>query len=455
MTLFLGASEADATFGPVTALVIALLLVILNGFFVAAEFALVKVRKGQIDQMIREQRPFAATSLWLAERMDQSLSTCQLGITMASLALGWIGEPAFHFMLQPLFDLFQFSGNAADVLSFVVAFSFITALHLVIGEQAPKIYAIREPEKVLAWCAVPMKFFYLLLYPFQAVLSLVTTKLLKWMGVEGDGHGSAMTEEEIRAMLTEAHSHGELTRSEHSLINAVFEFDDQVCRRVMLPKSDVVYFSTENTLKENFKIALRTKHTRYPLCDGNLDNTIGVVHIKDLTGISPDDDFELKSIMRPPHKIPEGMPISRLLRHFQASHQLMAFVMDEFGNTIGIVTLENVLEQIIGPVDDEFDEKESAIVPHGKNVYIVQGSTPIRDVEKALGLDLDDEDVDTLSGVLMDRSQKMPSPGDRIEFDGAVAEILEVRDDRADRVRFTLTGSSDKKPKKRQGKAGY
>jgi len=443
MNLILAASDVASTNSVgsnLVALSVALILVVLNGFFVAAEFALVKVRMGQIDLMIKEQRPFANTSMWLAKRMDQSLSTCQLGITMASLALGWIGEPAFHHLMQPLFDLVNMPEQVANVLAFIVSFSLITALHLVIGEQAPKIYAIREPEKMLSWCALPMKAFYLFLYPFQAVLSWVTGKLLKWMGVEGDGHGSVMTEEEIRAMLTEAHSHGELTRSEHSLINAVFEFDDQVCRRVMLPRSDVVVMNTEDTLAENMKIAKLTKHTRYPLCDGNWDNIIGVVHIKDLTGISADDDLDLTTVMRPPHKIPESMPISRLLRHFQATHQLMAFVMDEFGNTIGIITLENVLEQIIGPVDDEFDEKDPLIVPQGKNVFIVQGSAPIRDVERALGLNLDDEDVDTLSGVLMDRSQKMPSAGDRIEFDGAVAEILEVRDDRADRVRFTLNG---------------
>jgi CBS domain containing-hemolysin-like protein len=450
MTLILAALESGTTepgttqqIGTVTAIAIALLLVLLNGFFVAAEFALVKVRKGQIDQMIRDRRPFARTSMWLADRMDQSLSTCQLGITMASLALGWIGEPAFHYLLQPLFDLVRIPDNLAHVFAFLVAFSLITALHLVFGEQAPKIYAIREPERTLTWCALPMKMFYILLYPLQATLSWVTSRLLTLMGVGGDGHGSVMTEEEIRAMLTEAHSHGELTRAEHSLINAVFEFDDKVCRRVMLPKSDVVYFSTENSLRENLQIARRTKHTRYPLCEGNLDDTIGVVHIKDLTGISPEDEFDLKAATRPPHKIPESMPISRLLRQFQATHQLMAFVVDEFGNTIGIVTLENVLEQIIGPVDDEFDEKEAPIVPQGKGVFIVQGSTPIREVEKVLRLNLDDQDVDTLSGVLMDRSQKMPSPGDRIEFDGAVAEILEVRDDRADRVRFTLTGRTD------------
>jgi CBS domain containing-hemolysin-like protein len=167
-----------------------------------------------------------------------------------------------------------------------------------------------------------------------------------------------------------------------------------------------------------------------------------VVHIKDLTGVAPDDDFDLKSVMRPPHKIPDVMPISRLLRHFQATHQLMAFVVDEFGNTTGIVTLENVLEQIIGPVNDEFDIKSPSIVQDGKGQFIVDGSTPIEQVERTLGVNLDDEDVDTVAGVLIERAQKLPEPGDRINFDGAMAEILEVRDDRAVKIRFTLSESA-------------
>ncbi len=437
-------AEAAADTAPSTAsslifLAVAIGLVLLNGFFVAAEFALVKVRKGQIEKGIREGRPLARTSLWLADRMDQSLSTCQLGITMASLALGWVGEPAFHSLLSPLFEMLRLSPSVTHVLALVVSFSVITALHLVIGEQAPKIYAIRQPEKLLTWCAVPMKCFFLVLYPFQSALSWTTGVLLKWMGVDKAGKQNVMTEEEIRAMLTEAHSQGELTRSEHSLISAVFEFDDQTCRRVMLPRSDVVFFDVNDTLEQHLRIARRTKHTRYPLCDGSLDRIVGVVHIKDLTGVSPEDEFDLKSVMRPPHKIPDVMPISRLLRHFQATHQLMAFVVEEYGNTIGIVTLENVLEQIIGPVNDEFDMSMPLIVPSGKGQFIVDGSTPIEQVERALGVNLDDEDVDTVAGVLMERAQKLPSPGDRINFDGAMAEIMEVRDDRAVKIRFTLT----------------
>ncbi len=429
----------DATY-----ILLAILLVLLNGFFVAAEFALVKVRKGQIDQLIRQKKPFAKTAMWLADRMDQSLSACQLGITMASLALGWIAEPAFHNLFSGFFEKLHLGESVTHVISFVIAFSLITALHLVIGEQAPKIYAIRQPEKMLLWCALPMKGFFILLYPFQAALSHVTSLLLKRIGVEGDGHGSPMTEEEIRAMLTEAHSHGELTRAEHSLISAVFEFDDLVCRRVMVPRSDVDFFDVDQSLEDCIKVAKLTKHTRYPLCEGSLDKVIGVIHIKDLTGVAPSDkDFDLRSVMRPPNKIPESMPISRLLRHFQATHQLLAFVLDEHGTITGIVTLENVLERIIGPVDDEFDDSDPTIVPMGKDQFIVQGTTPIEDVEKALGLNLDDEDVDTVSGVLMTRAQKIPSPGDRIEFKGAHAEILEVRDDRAMKIRFTLTAGSD------------
>ena len=206
-----------------TALIfIAILLVLLNGFFVAAEFALVKIRKGQLEQLVRDGRPFAKTAMWLGNRMDGTLSACQLGITMASLALGWVAEPAFHKLMEPLFHSIGLGDTTfSHVLAFLVPFAIITALHLVIGEQVPKIYAIRRPELMMLWCAPLMKLFYILLYPFQAALSWITSLLLKWLGVEGDGHGSPMTEDEIRAMVAEAHTHGELTRAEHSLISAV------------------------------------------------------------------------------------------------------------------------------------------------------------------------------------------------------------------------------------------
>ncbi len=418
---------------------IAVLLVILNGFFVAAEFALVKVRLSQIDGLIAAGKPFAKTAKWLAERLDASLSACQLGITMASLALGWVGEPAFAHLVEPLFHLMGIESEyALHAMSFIVAFSAITTLHLVIGEQAPKIFAIHRPEQMILWCAAPMKFFYVILYPFVVVLNRTTSWLLRRLGLDtANSHGDPHTEEELRLLLRESHMHGTVSRSEHKLINAVFEFDDMICRRVMVPRNEVIFFDVNQTVGDCLEIAKKTKHTRYPLCDGSLDNVLGVIHMKDLLGISAaEEDFKVASVKRPVHKVPENIPISQLLRHFQATHQLLAFVVDEYGTVIGIATLENVLESIVGPVDDEFDIVSPNIREESPGHFIVLGSTPIREVEIALNMDLDEEDVDTAAGVIMTHAGKIPTVGDRVEFEDAIAEVLEVDHDHAKTIRF-------------------
>lgn len=439
----------------VTMIAIALLLVALNGFFVAAEFALVKVRLSQIEQLVLAKRPFAKTARWLAQRLDESLSACQLGITMASLALGWVGEPAFAHLLHPVFESFRIESEALiHGFSFVIAFSVITALHLVVGEQAPKIFAIRKPDTMILWCAAPMKFFYVILYPFLALLNLTTSFLLARLGLEGGSeHGIPHTEEEIRALLREAHVHGYVTRAEHRLINAVFEFDDIVCRRVMVPRGEVDVLDVNDSFAESLSKAKKNKHTRYPLCDRSLDTLLGVVHMKDLLGVATDSKFDLRDVMRPPRKVPENMPISRVLRHFQATHQLLAFVVDEYGTIIGVVTLENVLEKIVGPVDDEFDEEQPNVVEKKPGEFVVLGNTPIEEVERALNLNLDDEDVDTVAGVLMTRAQKLPEVGDKIEFDDATAEILEVKDDHAELIRITTNTQESNEAKEKDQQA--
>lgn len=422
-------------------ILIAIFLVILNGFFVAAEFALVKVRLSRIEQMVADRRPFAKTAMWLAERLDASLSACQLGITMASLALGWVGEPAFAHLITPVLEKLGVTSEAMiHGIAFIIAFSTITALHLVIGEQAPKIFAIRRPEVMILWCAAPLRFFYVILYPFLAILNITTAFLLRLVGLTGDtGHESPHTEDEIRALLADAHLHGHLTRSEHRLLNAVFEFDDMICRRVMVPRGEVDFFDLNTPFSECLAQAKESKHTRYPLCDGSLDKVLGVIHLKDLLGLSANaTDVDLRKLKRPARKIPETMPISQVLRHFQATHQLMAFVVDEYGTIIGIVTLENVLEKIVGPVEDEFDAEEPNISQPSPGIFVVLGSTLVEEVEIALQLELSDEHMDTIAGVLMSRVQRMLAVGDKIQLTGAVAEILEVQTDHATRIQFTL-----------------
>ncbi len=427
-----------------TYLILAAVMVLLNGFFVAAEFALVKVRGGQIDELVRQGRPFANTARWLADRLDGSLSACQFGITMASLALGWVGEPAFARLLEPVFHAVGITSEAAlHTTGFIVAFTIITALHLVIGEQAPKIFAIRKPEVMVLWCAAPLKLFYILFYPFLVVLSFTTSQLLRLVGIENASeHETPHTEAEILALVQASHGHGELTHSENQLIQAVFEFDDTICRRVMVPRSDVIFFDVDQPFSECLEIVKNSKHTRYPLCEDTLEQVVGIIHIKDLVGVDSEAGTDLRKLARPPHHVPETMPISQLLRHFQKSHQLMAIVVDEHGTVVGIVTLENVLEQIIGPVDDEFDTEIPDIIPEGDGQFIVQGSTHLDVINKQFGLELDAVDVDTMAGIMLERVGRVLKVGDEVEFGSIVGKVVEVDGARVKLIRLTLKSES-------------
>jgi len=417
------------------------LLVMVNGFFVAAEFALVKIRESRLDEMVKERHPFASTAGWLVERLDASLSACQLGITMASLGLGWIAEPAVAHLLRPLILSF---GITSEILihgiAFAIAFTTITAFHLVLGEQAPKIAALRRPETAVLWCALPLKIFYYLSYPFMAALNSTTAFLLRKAGIEGASeHEIPHSEEEIRALLMQAHIAGELSRSEHRLINAVFEFDELICRRVMLPRADVVYLDARHSLSEAIDIFHQTKHTRYPVCEGSLDKIVGMVHIKDFIGLSADTDFDMSSVIRPPQYVPETMPVRHLLRQFQATHQHLAFLVDEYGMVSGIVTLDNILESIIGPVEDEFDDEQPKIVSEGPKVFLVSGNTSIEAINQHFGFKLEADDVDTIAGLMMARTDKLLVPGDQVELPGTTAEVVEVKGPRAIRIRLTLS----------------
>ncbi len=432
-------------FPDLVTILIALLLVLVNGFFVAAEFSLVKVRLGRIEQLVANRKLFSRTAKWLAQRLEQSLSACQLGITMASLALGTIGEPAFAKLVEPFLRALQIQSPAiVHAVAFAISFTFVTALHLVIGEQAPKIFAIRKPETILLACAIPLQIFFVATYPLMQCLNVSTTWLLRMVGAtEANKSSIPYTEEEIRALLREAHVHGSLTGSEHSIINAVFEFADLVCRRIMVSRTDVDFVDIHEKTSVTMDMIHRTKHTRYPICDGSLDHVLGVLHVKDISGETINDGFDWKSLMRPPKKVPENMPISKLLRHFQGTHQHMAFVVDEYGMMIGIVTLENVLEEIIGEVADEFDVEDPEIVPDGPDSFVILGSTAVQDVENRLGIQFEYADVDTMSGLLLNKAERLLIAGDVIEFPNAIAKVLSVSDDRATKVRLTLISQQD------------
>ena len=420
----------------------ALLLVLINGFFVAVEFSLVKLRESRLDELVKKKRPLAQTASWLQRRLDASLSACQLGITMASLGLGWVGEPAVAHLIRPVLVMIGVSEEIwVHGIAFAVAFTTITAAHLVIGEQAPKIFALRRPETVALWGALPLKAFYFLTYPLMAALNAATSFLLSLAGVDpASAHHDVPTEAEIRVLLQQARTQGYLSRSEHRLLNAVFEFDDLICRKVMQPRMDVIFIDVERSSREIIEMVRAVRHSRYPVCRGSMDNVLGLLHIKDLIGMAADDRFSLPSIIRPAQFVPETIHISRLLRQFQASRQHMAFVVDEYGSAVGIVTLEDIIEQIVGPVEDEFDHIEPEIVPCDSGGWIVLGNAHVDRINLALNLGLDPAIADTISGYVVTVCGKVLSKGDRVELPGAIADVLEISGNRAKKIRITLPG---------------
>lgn len=425
-------------------LLFALFLVVANGFFVAAEFALVKLRASQVDTMVEQGRPFSGVVHWLMGRLDATLAACQLGITMASLGLGWVGEPAFARLLEPVFDQLGMHGSPlVHTISFAIAFTLITTLHIVIGEQVPKIYAIRNPDTISLASAWPMKIFYYISYPFMIALNGASNFLLRRLGIRAAGHhDDHHSEKELRGLLKQAYARGEMSRSEHRLLNAVFELDDMVGRRIMVPRSDVVYLEASQSLAQWVEILQKTRHTRYPVCDGSLDQVVGIVHFKDLVGLD-ESEFKAADFVRPALSIPETMRVDQLLRHFQDTHQHMAMVVDEFGNMIGLVTLENVLEQIVGSVEDEFDDETPKIVQEAPGRFLVRGMTPFDVARERLNLEVDDpgSDIETFSGFLTVRRGQILEVGDTFEMGSAKVEIVEMYHGRATQIRVTQPDS--------------
>jgi CBS domain containing-hemolysin-like protein len=370
-----------------------------------------------------------------------ALSACQMGITMASLGLGWIGEPALAHLIRPILESVGMQAEPAiHGVAFALAFSLITALHIVIGEQFPKIYAIRQPVLVVGWSSIPLKVFYVLFYPFMWLLDRVTSSMLRMVGIETSGeHEAVLSEEEIRASLSIAYSHGDLTKNEHQLLDAAFKFDDQVARQIMLPRSEVVIFDLTRSNEDNLELARKTKHTRFPLCNGSMDDIKGVVHIKDLVGVSPVDTIDFKKMSRPPLYVPEALPVSVLLQEFRNTKQHLAFVEDEYGTTMGIVTLENVFELLVGEVLDEFDMEKAEITKEALGKYIVDGDLSLTYINDYLNLELSSEEAETLSGLLIEKkglsllvNQKIPLT------DGIIAQVITLKKRRALKVRLIL-----------------
>jgi CBS domain containing-hemolysin-like protein len=406
-----------------TGLMLAAFLVLLNGFFVAAEFALVKVRSTQIDAFLHRRSGRMARHM--VDHLDAYLSATQLGITLASLGLGWIGEPALAHLFEPVFRAVPISDTLARSFTLTAAFGLISVLHIVLGELAPKSLAIRKPEPTALWVALPLFFFYKVSFPAIWLLNKMANLILRLLGIEPVSEGDlAHGEEEIRRLLA---SPGESTLSDQKreLLDNIFELSERVARQVMVPRTDVVYLDAGADLETSLQLARDSGHTRFPLCNGDLDQILGIIHIKDVFR-NPQTPAALTDIKRETFFVPETLPLERLMRRMRSSRVHMAPVLDEYGSVSGIVTFENVIEEIVGEIQDEFDAERPELLRNKDGTYRVLGSMLVADLEDELQLEIDTRDEDTIAGIALSAIGRSPEVGDRVQVGPIDLEVTEV-----------------------------
>ena len=386
-------------------LLIFAVLIALTAFFVATEFAIVKVRQSRIDQLVAEGKAGSLAAKQVTTHLDEYLSACQLGITVTALGIGMVGEPTFEFMLHPLFESLGLSTDYIHIFTIGAAFIIATFLHVVVGELAPKTIAIQKAEAVTLAFAKPIQIFYKILYPFIWLLNGSARLLLKLIGMKpASEHELSHTEEELRLLLSESYKSGEINMNELNYVNNVFEFDDKIAREIMVPRTDIVGFEVNDTFEEVLTQISEERYTRYPIFEGDRDNIIGFLNIKDFltlgmkNRIQP-ETFRLVDFMNPVIRTIETTPIQTLLQKMQKKRIHMAILLDEYGGTSGLVTVEDILEEIVGEIRDEFDEDEiPEIRTIGEGHYIIASKLLLSDVEKLLFVDFEAEGIDTLGG---------------------------------------------------------
>ncbi|HET6273439.1 MAG TPA: hemolysin family protein [Bacteroidota bacterium] len=393
------------------------LLVFLNGFFVAAEFAIVKVRATQIEPLARTGHRRARIAQNVITHLDSYLSATQLGITLTSLGLGWIGEPVVAHSLQPLFIWAGITQPAlVETISFTVGFAIITFLHIVLGELAPKSLAIQRAQRVTLGIASPLHLFFIVFRPFIWLLNGTANYFLALVGIQPATEGEiAHSQEELRLLLSKGKVFSSTGKS--ILLNAI-ELQHRTVREVMVPRTSVVFLSTERSIEENMAVAQENQFTRYPLCEKDLDNVLGMIHLKDLFKLkgTQGSGAALLEIKREMLFVPETTPLERILNTFLAKRVLMAVAVDEYGGTAGLVTLENVLEELVGEIRDEFDIEPLMIQKVNDAEFLIDGSMPLHDFARMFDVVPDSKDVVTVSGYVIQLLGRVPEKGATLEI---------------------------------------
>jgi len=429
--------------GPLEILLIAGLILI-NGFFVTVEFALVKVRATQIDQLAAQGNWAAKLTSKALNRLDFYLSASQIGITVASLALG----RAMHDWVEPMVKSgFENLGIRATPIAVfgvsiptvtLVALSLVTFLHMALGEQAPKSLAIRAPKFLVLLTAPPLV---ILSYVFSPVIWLLNKASNLTLWVLGLGQTStaelAHSEEELRLIVAESVVGGHLSRNERTMIENVLNLEEKTARRVMVPRPDIVYLSLARPLEDNLRLARQAGHTRFPLCEDDLSTVIGLIHVKDIfrAGAYQNGRAELRQLARDIPFLPVTLRLDQLLLEFQRNRVHLAMLLDEYGSVVGMVTLENVLEELVGPIQDEFDRETPPITPIGENVFEVEASCPLDVLAETCGLEIPETDAETAGGLVLDLLGRLAKPGDSVEINGHRLTVLRADPTRIRKIR--------------------
>ncbi|WP_347548866.1 hemolysin family protein [Pseudalkalibacillus hwajinpoensis] len=409
-------------------IIVVILLIVLTAFFVASEFAIVKIRRTRIDALAREGNKKAKSVQKVLGNLDGYLSACQLGITITALALGWLGEETVEHLLHPLFELINLPETIASTVTIALAFAIITFLHVVLGELAPKTFAIQKAESVSLLLAGPLIWFYRIMYPFIWALNGSARGVVRLFGLKSaNEHEQAHSEEELRLILSESYKSGEINKSEMEFVNNIFEFDDRMAREIMIPRTEMTCLFLNNTTEENLEIMKTGKYTRYPVADGDKDKIVGVVNIKEiLTQYRWGEELILKEYIHPINHVIETEAIKTLLAKMQKSHNHIAIVVDEYGGTAGLVTVEDILEEIVGEIQDEFDiDEKLPISKDGNGNTIVDGKALISDINDLLGTSIDRTDVDTIGGWILTNDIE-PKQGTTFSVDGYEFTVRDV-----------------------------
>ena len=418
-------------------------LIFMNGFFVAAEFCCVKIRTSRLETLIAEGSSRAGYAKQLTEHLDYSLSVTQFGITLASLGLGWVGEPAIATLILPVTQMLGLPDEVGHTIALAIAFTIITSLHIVLGELTPKSMAIANVEDIMLAIAFPMVLFGRVMRPFVWILNTVANTISRKFGYDVKGENEdAHTEEEIRLLMKESYRQGLINSTEADFVDNVFSFTELNAREIMIPRTDMICLYLDDTPAERIKTILEEQQTRYPVCYEDKDHIIGFIHVKDLLPpLIRGERLNLRRYIRKALVVPESMDGSVLLRTMQEEGSQLAIVVDEYGGTAGMVTVEDIVEQIVGDIRDEFDEERESVEWRAGDLCSVDAKLLLEELDDLLGVRIEDEDVDSVGGWLYDQLGDTPRVGQMAAHAGTLLYVEEVDGVRITRVLVHLLHS--------------